>query len=214
MQLNDKYISVEKEKVTHLYKNTDDKGKKLISNLFPDLKEYIPVTNRIKTFIDAYTELKHTHPYVKQFDELLQPGLLSENHVNDLLAYMKLRIICTALNEGWEIDFENAEKTREWYYIPYLTVNTWKEIETYQESCKAKQFPKEPVLKLDEYGKEKVFYQMKYRINPDFILSEINFPLYLKNEELAVYCGRQFIDIWAEFYLPDYITSKLVKIFI
>ena len=62
-------------------------------------KDNRPVTERIKTFEDARSELGSAHPLVEEYETITcRCGGLS----TDILAYMKLRIICTALNEGRE----------------------------------------------------------------------------------------------------------------
>lgn len=72
------------------------------------------VTERIKTFADACRELGSDHPFVKAYD-----GYVSHIHQHDmndydLVAYLQLRIITAALNEGWEPQFTKGE--RRWYF--------------------------------------------------------------------------------------------------
>jgi hypothetical protein len=73
------------------------------------------VTERIKTFADACRELGSDHPLVKAYD-----GYVSHIHQHDmndydLVAYLQLRIITAALNEGWEPQFTKGE--RRWYFL-------------------------------------------------------------------------------------------------
>ena len=60
-------------------------------------KDNRPVTERIKTFEDACEELGAEHPLVKLWTDYPYIGLNSQSE--DVVAYMKLRIICAALNE-------------------------------------------------------------------------------------------------------------------
>lgn len=69
-------------------------------------KDTHSVTERIQTFEDARSELGSAHPLVEEYETITcRCGGLS----TDILAYMKLRIICAALNEGWEPKFTKDE---------------------------------------------------------------------------------------------------------
>lgn len=65
---------------------------------------------RIKSFEDACAELGENHQYVRAYREWMR---ISYAECNDITAYMKLRIIAAALNEGWEPTFEKDEER--WY---------------------------------------------------------------------------------------------------
>lgn len=64
------------------------------------------VTERIKTFEDACEELGEDHQYVRAYREWMR---ISYAECEDITAYLKLRIITTALNEGWEPKFSGSE---------------------------------------------------------------------------------------------------------
>lgn len=68
------------------------------------------VKARIKTFEDACNELGENHQYVRAYREWMR---ISYAECEDITAYMKLRIITTALNEGWEPQFVKGELR--WY---------------------------------------------------------------------------------------------------
>ena len=70
--------------------------------------EVKPVTERIKTFDDALRELGENHSLVKNYRVIS-----NINAEIDLLAYLKLRIIVSTLNEGWKPVFTEEEKR--WY---------------------------------------------------------------------------------------------------
>lgn len=70
---------------------------------------------RIKSFEDACAELGENHQYVRAYREWMR---ISYAECNDITAYMKLRIIAAALNEGWEPTFEKDEER--WY--PWFAV--------------------------------------------------------------------------------------------
>lgn len=63
------------------------------------------VRDRIKTFEDAYEELRERD----DMDYLIREYDNKWTDSEDLLAYLKLRIIVAALNEGWEPEFKKGE---------------------------------------------------------------------------------------------------------
>ena len=74
------------------------------------------ITERIKTFEDACNELGIEHPFVRSYNLWMNYGAYNQPDVD---AYLKLRIIAAALNEGWEPQFTNfesgLEETIKWY---------------------------------------------------------------------------------------------------
>ena len=85
-------INIENIKVA--YKVADESEIEILRMFVPNLEEIIPVEDRIKTFTDAYNALGRSHPLVENFANL---AYYDEN----LFAFVRLRIICAALNEGW-----------------------------------------------------------------------------------------------------------------
>ena len=148
-------------------------------------KDNRPVTDRVKTFEDAVRELGDEHPLVKEWH--LGDGLSA-----DLEAYLKLRIIAAALNEGWEPQFT----TDEYRYYPWFTLWTEEELAQKSEAWK-----KEHSLWLfggcSGHG---AYCGLAYAYSVDAwsnSYSCISARLAVKSEELAVYFGKQFIEIWA-----------------
>ena len=70
--------------------------------------------DRIKTFADAYDALGEEHLLIKEHKNAAAIGCSA-----DLGAYIDLRIIVAALNEGWEPTF--AEDEERWY--PWFKIN-------------------------------------------------------------------------------------------
>ena len=70
------------------------------------------VRDRIKTFEDACTELGDVHPFVQQY-YYTAAAYKDDPMTEDFIAYLKLRIITAALNEGWEPQFVAGESR--WY---------------------------------------------------------------------------------------------------
>lgn len=153
------------------------------------VKDDRPITERIKSFQDAIKELGSEHPLVVEF-EMFQ-GCDCAPQSEDLLAYLKLRIITKALNEGWEPKFVKGE--RRWY--------GWYNLIT-----------KEQYDKLSDEDKRRVVYRSSYdaysyggvsyagasydSLHPD---ATIGSRLAFKSEKLAAYAGRQFAEIYADF---------------
>ena len=100
-------ISIQKENVLNAYKHASEEQKALLENMFG--KDMFPPKNiieRVKTFEDACEVLGEDHQYVKAYREWMR---ISYADCKDITAYLKLRIICAALNEGWKPNFDGDE---------------------------------------------------------------------------------------------------------
>ena len=156
-----------------------------------DEKYSRPVTERIKTFEDAVKATGMTLP----FDDN-QLSYLPK----DIVAYMKLRIIAAALNELHEATLDEFPKfTRgeyRWYPCFYL-------------------YTQEEIYKMDEEKKKKLWM---FGGNSDdgaacglavaisfnawsHSYADVSARLAMKSKNLAVYFGKQFIDIWADYLI-------------
>lgn len=146
------------------------------------------VTERIKTFEYARSELGSAHPLVEEYETITcRCGGLSD----DILAYMKLRIIAAALNEGWEPQFTEDE----WRYFPWFYLHTQKEIDEMDEEQKSR------VVVRSAYGAHAaggVAYAHAYSDSSD-TSANVGSRLAFKTRELAEYAGEQFIEIWADY---------------
>ena len=71
------------------------------------------VTKRIKTLEDACNELGEKHPLVTQYRFSVAAAYIGDPMTEDFIAFLKLRIIAAALNEGWKPTFEKDEER--WY---------------------------------------------------------------------------------------------------
>lgn len=150
-------------------------------------KDARPVTERIKTFEDACEELG-----------INSEEWMAENETYkmdaDILAYLKLRIITLALNEGWKPSFAKDEyRYYPWYYL----------------------YTKEEINAMDEKDKERLllvggssylgsFCGLAASASlGGFSFSDAAFGarLAFKTSDLAKYAGTQFYDIYADFCL-------------
>lgn len=147
------------------------------------------VRERIKTFEDACREIGIDA-------EAWNRDKISLGLEPDVLAFLKLRIIVKALNEGWEPRFTEDECR----YYPWFILYTGEEYN-----------------KLDEEEKSRVVFRSDYSAgalggvscasagsDSSYAYASIGVRLAFKTSELAAYCGRQFLDIWADFvFLPE-----------
>lgn len=147
------------------------------------------ITERVKTFDDACRELGEGHPLVKEWQ------MCGQNLSSDLEAYLRLRIICAALNEGWEPQFTEDE----WRWFPWFTLWTEEELSQKSDEWKAAR----SLIQLgDEYLSD--YAGLAYAIStyaPSSAAADVGSRLCLKSEALATFCGKQFISLWADFYL-------------
>lgn len=151
-----------------------------------------PVTERIKTFEDACRELGENHPFVRAYNGYAKN--ISEENKNDgdIIAYLKLCIIAAALNEGWKPTFDKDE----WRYYPWFYIYTQKEYEELDEdekkSCRVP-------LRSGNNANAGGGLVFAYAFNAGSVSSaNYGVRLVFKARELAEYCGKQFIDIWAD----------------
>ena len=185
-------MEIDIENIKAAYETATESEKTLLSTLFPDLplgqtEEEAPVTERIKTFEDAVFALGD-HPFVTEWR-------MGVDLSPDLEAYLQLRIICAALNEGWKPKF-NRDENR---YFPWFRLYTKEEYEELDEN---------------EKKKSRVVFRSFYNANANggvsyahssndyaSVYAHFGSRLAFKTKELAEYCGNQFIDIWADYLL-------------
>ena len=169
---------------------------KLVDN--EEAKEKKPVTERVKTFDDACKELGIDAEAIQQQWQDAGITMLDE------VAYQKLRIITAALNEGWEPEF----KEDEYRYYPYCILYTKAEIEQKDDEWKD-----EYNLQLWIGGGSSNFgaacglasalsYDAWSSANAAFSAR-----LAHKTEELAIYSGKQFTELWANYYTGKEVQS-------
>lgn len=152
-----------------------------------------PIIERIKTFNDALKELGSDHPYVKAYQGI--KDIIDYEKNRDAVAYLKLRIIAAALNEGWQPQFTNNEVR----YYPWFSFLTKDEYENVGGEEKKRKYGKHRVLRSgssnSSYGFVNVFaYYGSASSNSNF-----GARLAFKTRELAEYAGEQFFDIWVDY---------------
>ena len=155
-----------------------------------------PVTERIKTFEDACNELGEENVLVQAYRTAEFNTSGNQNDVSDVVAYLKLRVIAEALNEGWEPQFT----TNEYRHYPWFYIYTQEEIDNMDEE-------KKKSLGLfggSSHGGSNCGLAFAYSNSAwSASYSALSARLAVKSEALAKYFGQQFIEIWA-----DYLISK------
>lgn len=152
------------------------------------------VTERIKTFEDACAKLGDKHPLVTQY-RLIAGGYEGEEETDDLITYLKLRIIVATLNEEWKPQFTKGELR--WY--PWFKLLTGKELSMIG---KAGWTDDKHIILTDGYlGYYAAFVCSGTSYTCQDTAAYISSHLCFKSKELAEYCGKQFISLWADFYL-------------
>ena len=145
------------------------------------------IIERIKTFDDACAELGDKHPLVNQY-MLISGAYKGEEQTNDVIAYLKLRIITAVFNQGWKPNF----KEEEYQYYPWFCIYSKNE---YDALSKAEKEECRIIRHSDNSSNAGVAY-----VYSDYTVSDNSGShLALKTRELAEYCGRQFMDIWGDY---------------
>lgn len=204
-------MEVKKENVVNAYMTGDDSVKSMLRTMFPDINfgagtqaDNRPITERVKTFEDACRELGGNHPFVKaakapcgQRDDCESCNVA--NMESDLVAFLKLRVICAALNEGWEPQF--TEDEYRWY--PWHWLWTEDELEEKDEEWKQRK----ALIDTGDYVTDYAGFAFAGFAFADSLnvasdaFASVGSRLCLKSEALSDYCGTQFIRLWADFKL-------------
>lgn len=177
---------------------------KVLEALYPDVdfttNDNRPVTERIKTFEDALSELGNDHPLV---DNYYQWSENVEDNDPNLRAFLMLRVITAALNEGWEPQF--SEDEYRWY--PWFVLYSADELAEESDEWKAARV----IVPLDNYRVVGRSFSNSYAYG-GLVFAVANHAssgsytsygsrLAFKTEELANYAARQFAELWADYYL-------------
>jgi len=103
-------LTITKENAMNAYKEATSKGKTLLENLFGKNIFSGKITDRVKTFEDACRELRITPESVYG---RFSVGV-TDSTQKSLYAFAQLQIICRALNEGWQPNWNNSSEYK--YY--------------------------------------------------------------------------------------------------
>ena len=190
--MNNETIEIKKSNVLASYEEARKANAaaymKFLENLFgKELFKPKDVRDRIKTFEDAMMALGEEHPLVREWH-------LGENLSPDLEAYLQLRVIVAALNEGWEPQFTEYEER----YYPWHWLYTRKEI----DNMEASELKERNMVSTEKYQTDYAGFAFASSGSaPSHSATGVCSRLCLKSDALAAYCGKQFTDIWADFLL-------------
>lgn len=199
-------MEIKNENIMAAFNAADENGKKMLRALFPDMEwdevcegqknDDRPVTERIKTFEDACRELGDDHPLVNHYNFNFgsESSWVESIYTKDFEAYLKLRIITAALNEGWEPQFTQDE----WRWYPWFTLWTEDELARKSEEWKQERCLQPMTDHKGEWA-DLAFAGSYYA--PSDSNANVGSRLCFKSESLAEYAGKQFIDIWMDFEL-------------
>ena len=172
-----------------------------------DEKDNRPVTERIKTFEDACNELGEDNLMVRVYQTLIARAGKTEQSLaewmgKDVVAFLKLRIITEALNEGWHPKFTEDE----YRYYPWFYIYTKEEYDNFSEEQKRRCVGRAS-NNASAYG-GLVYSHADYASS--YSLASGGVRLAFSTRELAEYAGKQFIDIWADFVfeISDKVNEK------
>ena len=186
-----KKISIQREKLLNAYERASEEQKTLLKNMFgKDMFKPKNIMERVKTFEDAYNELGEEHSYVQEYRGVANVNF---DFTQDIIAYLKLRIICEALNEGWKPTFSDGEcRYYPWFYI--YNQNEYEKLnKDEKKKCRAV-----GRSSYDAYAFGGVVCSSA-RFSTSYPYSYHGYRIVFKTRELAEYCEKQFIDIWEKF---------------
>ena len=157
----------------------------------------LPITERVKTYEDACHVLGF-EPV--DFYKLRYSSPIDGSRCfleKDEVAYIKLKTIAAALNEGWEPQFT----TDEYRWYPWFTLWTEEELKG-----KSEQWKKDRALWLfggpSSFGAYCGLAAASSYAAWSISSASLSARLAVKSKELAVYFGKQFISIWADYVGP------------
>lgn len=150
------------------------------------------IKERIKTFEDAVNAIGEDHPLVAQYKTINSAFKEADNNLH-LFAYTRLAIIAEALNEGWRPEYTEDE----YRYYPWFGLYTQEEYDDMndedKECCRF-------VGRSNNFayaGGGLVVADASY--GSAYSYTGIGSRLAFKSRELAIYCGKQFIEIWINY---------------
>ncbi len=195
-------IQFNKETLAAVYGNCNAVGRKAIKEQLGErLSEILPVTDRVKTFNDAVEELGEEHEAVKAYRAV---EWYLRNQMSDIKAYLQLRIITAALNEGWEPQFVRGEYR--WY--GWYDLISKEDYEALSDEEKGRCVGRSSGSAGASGGLVYSYANGASSYSDTNVSSRLAF----KSEKLAEYAAKQFIEIYADFcFIPKAPDAKESK---
>lgn len=150
------------------------------------------IKERIKTFEDAVNAIGEDHPLVAQYKAVSSAFKEADNNLH-LFAYTRLAIIAEALNEGWRPEYTEDE----YRYYPWFGLYTQEEYDKMDDDDKERcRFVGRSVS--SAYAGGGLVYAHAVGGSASSY-TYFGSRLAFKSRELAIYCGKQFIEIWINY---------------
>lgn len=189
-------IDFTQEQLVAFYRSTSADGRKAVKEALGEkFSEILPATERVKTYEDAVNELGEDNPIVVAASTA--SWRFPEAVNKDLVAYMKMRVIVAALNDGWEPQFVPGEQR--WY--PWYELISKEDYEAMSEDEKQE---RRCVGRSSHYAYAfggLVFSHANFASSYSY--AHYGSRLAFKSEELAEYTGKQFAELFADFcFIP------------
>lgn len=184
-------ITISKQDLLKTYRLAEPSQKEFMKQLFgaDTFAINFNVMERVKTFQDAINELGDEHPLVIEYITWCKQ--IGGAYSADVMAYLKLRIIAAALNEGWEPQFTEDE----YRYYPYFYFYTKEEYEQLSDEVKGRCVGRS---RNNAYADGGLVYAFAV-FDSSRSYSRLGVRLAFRTSELAEYAGEQFLDIWADY---------------
>lgn len=150
------------------------------------------IKERIKTFEDAVNAIGEDHPLVAQYKTINSAFKEADNNLH-LFAYTRLAIIAEALNEGWRPEYTEDE----YRYYPWFGLYTQEEYDDMDDEDKeCCRFVGRSNIHANAYGGLVCAVAV---LGSAHSHTNVGSRLAFKSRELAIYCGKQFIEIWINY---------------
>ena len=191
-------VKISKENLIKNYNEADKATKKMLEAIFgKDMFKPVNIMERVKSYEDA-CEVLGEHPWLNEIGLHINNERCELSYIEcpkHVIAMLKLETIIRALNEGW-VPPQDCE-TEVWY--PWHFLYTQKELDEMSKDEKRERCMLNITGKY--HGTSAGFGFAGSADAPSGAGAYFGSRLCLKTRDLAVYCGKQFIDLWAEFRL-------------
>ena len=189
-------IDFSQEQLVAFYRSTSTDGRNAVKEaLGEQFSEAVPATERVKTYEDAVKELGNDHPLVEAASSAEWRFTNSED--KDIIAYLKLRVIVAALNDGWKPQFVPGE--RRWY--PWYELISKDEYDAMSDDEKQERRCVGRSVNNASAGGGLVYSSADDASS--FSVAYNGSRLAFKTEALAEYAGKQFAELFADFcFIP------------
>lgn len=184
------------EQLVAFYRSTSTDGRKAVKEALGEkFSEALPSTERVKTYEDAIKELGNDHPLVEAASSASWRFTNPED--KDIIAYLKLRVIVAALNDGWKPQFVPGEQR--WY--PWYELISKEDYEAMSEDEKRER--RCVGRSGDSAGASGGLVFSNAGGAWSYSVASDGSRLAFKTEALAEYAGKQFAELFADFcFIP------------